>query len=69
MKLGTLLGIAAIGGFYYAHRKRGGDITVDSIKETARDLFGEAQQRARKLYTPGTNSQRAYDGDDSELRH
>ena len=69
MKLGTLLGIAAIGGFFYAHKQRGGEMTLDSIKETARSLFSAAQQRARNLYTPGTNSQRAYDGDDAELRH
>ena len=69
MKFGTLLGLAAIGGFYYTHRKRGGEMTLDSFKETARNLFGEAQQRARNLYTPGTNSERAYDGDDADLRH
>ncbi len=69
MKLGTLLGAAAIGGFYYAHKKRGGEMTLDSIKETARNLLGTVQQRARDVVQPGTNSDRMYTGDDNTLRH
>ncbi len=69
MKLGTLLGAAAIGGFYYAHKKRGGEMTLDSIKDTARSLFDTVQQRAREVVQPGTNSERMNEGDDSTLRH
>jgi len=69
MKLGTLLGAAAIGGFYYAHKKRGGEMTLDSIKDTARSLFATVQQRAREVVQPGTNSERMNEGDDSTLRH
>jgi len=58
MKLGTLLGAAAIGGFFYAHQKRGGEFTLDSLKQTARSVVH-----------PGTNSERMYEGDDSSLRH
>ncbi|CAN5251667.1 hypothetical protein BH11MYX1_BH11MYX1_43790 [soil metagenome] len=69
MRLGTLLGAAAVGGFFYAHKKRNGEMTLDSIKETARSLFSTAQQRARAVVQPGTNSERMYEGDDSTLRH
>ncbi|GEM_PF-2499267 len=69
MKLGTLLGAAAIGGFFYAHQKRGGEFTLDSLKQTARSLFSSVQQRARSVVHPGTNSERMYEGDDSSLRH
>jgi hypothetical protein len=37
MKIRTLLGIAAIAG-YYAHRQRGGQLTIDSIKDSFRAL-------------------------------
>jgi len=30
----TLFGLAAIGGLYYAHRKRGGVLTAASIKDS-----------------------------------
>jgi hypothetical protein len=38
MKIRTLLGIAAVGGAYYAHRKRGGELTADSVKDSLRAL-------------------------------
>ena len=31
-----LVGLAAIGGFLYAHKRRGGTLTMDSFKDTAR---------------------------------
>jgi hypothetical protein len=65
MKLGALLGIAAIGGFAFAHKRRGGDLTLASMKETARSLFGTV----RTMMQPGTNSSTMYDGDGAELRH
>jgi hypothetical protein len=45
MKIRTLLGMAAVGGAYYAHRKRGGELTADSMKDSLRalrDSIGEA---------------------------
>jgi len=63
MKLGALLGIAAIGGFAYAHKRRGGDLSLESMKETARSLFGAVRTMAQ----PGTNSPRKYDGDAADL--
>jgi hypothetical protein len=47
MKIRTLLGLAAIGGVAYAHNKRGGEWTLDGIKETLRDLFSGVQDKVR----------------------
>lgn len=47
MKIRTLLGLAAIGGVAYAHNKRGGEWTLDGIKETLRELFTSAQDKVR----------------------
>jgi hypothetical protein len=69
MKIGTLFGLAALGGFAYAHNKRGGQMNLDSIKETARSLFGNVQERARSVFSQGTNSAKMYEGDNAELRH
>jgi hypothetical protein len=63
MKLGTLLALAAIGGFAYAHQRRGGVLTLESMKETARSLLSAVRS------PPGTNSSRMYEGDGAELRH
>ena len=69
MRLGTILGLAALGGFAYAHNKRGGQMNLSSIKETARSLFGGMQERARSVFNQGTNSERMYEGDNADLRH
>jgi hypothetical protein len=69
MRLGSLLGLAALGGFAYAHKKRGGQMNLDSIRETARSLFGNVQERARSVFNQGTNSERMYEGDGADLRH
>ena len=47
MKIRTLLGLAAIGGVAYAHNKRGGEWTIDGIKDTLRDLFAGVQDKVR----------------------
>jgi hypothetical protein len=44
-------------------------MNLDSIKETARSLFGQAQERARSVFNQGTNSAKMYEGDNAELRH
>ena len=44
MKIKTLLGLATIGGLFYAHRKRGGEMTLASIK----DSFGALRDAAMK---------------------
>jgi hypothetical protein len=44
-----LVGFAALGGFLYAHKKRGGQLTMDSFKQTARSLFDDAKSRAMDI--------------------
>ena len=38
MKIRTLLALTALGGAYYMHRKRGGDLTLESLKDSLRAL-------------------------------
>jgi hypothetical protein len=49
MALKKLVGLAALGGFLYAHKKRGGAMTMDSFRETARGLFDNVKTRARDI--------------------
>jgi len=51
MKIKTMLGLAAIGGLLYAHRRRGGEWTVESLKRSASDLLGFASEKAREVQT------------------
>lgn len=44
-----LVGLAALGGFFYAHKKRGGTMTLESIKDTARSLVDSAKTRVQDL--------------------
>ncbi len=46
MKIRTMLGLAAIGGAMYAHRKHGGEWTIDSFRQSARDLLDAIQRGA-----------------------
>lgn len=51
MKFRTMLGLAAIGGLLYAHRRRGGEWTLESFEDSARQLWHALQQggeRARR---------------------
>ncbi len=43
MKFRTMLGLAAIGGLLYWHRRRGGEWTLDSFKDSARQLVKALQ--------------------------
>lgn len=49
MALKKLVGLAALGGFLYAHKKRGGTLTMDSFRETARGLFSDLKMKAQDL--------------------
>ncbi|HEY5921290.1 MAG TPA: hypothetical protein VIV11_06450 [Kofleriaceae bacterium] len=44
-----LVGLAALGGFLYAHKRRGGQLTMDSFKQTARSLVSDAKMKAQDL--------------------
>jgi len=44
-----LVGIAAIGGFAYAHKQRGGMWTLDSMMDTARHLWSRAMSKSSEV--------------------
>jgi hypothetical protein len=44
-----MIGLAAIGGFLYLHKQRGGELTLESFKRTARELFGRLKTEATEL--------------------
>jgi hypothetical protein len=46
MTLRKLVGLAAIGGLLYTHKKRGGQMTLESFKDTARSLIDEMKAKA-----------------------
>lgn len=48
MKLTTVLGLGAL-GFLYIHNRRGGEWTLESFGQTARDLLGQAKSGARQF--------------------
>ena len=48
MKFRTMLGLAAIGGILYMHKKRGGEWTMDSFKDSAKQLWKGIEQNAEK---------------------
>ena len=49
MKIRNMLGLMAIGGAVYAHRRRGGEFTLESFKQSAKDLWSGVQDKARPL--------------------
>jgi hypothetical protein len=51
MAFKKLVGLAALGGFLYAHNRRGGPMTLDGFKQTARSLLDNAKMRARDIKT------------------
>jgi hypothetical protein len=44
-----LVGIAAIGGFAYVHKQRGGEWTLESVMDTARHLWSRAMSTSTKV--------------------
>jgi hypothetical protein len=46
MRIRNMLGLATIGGLLYLHRKRGGDWTIDSFRDTAKKLWSGVQTSA-----------------------
>jgi hypothetical protein len=43
--LKRLIGLAAIGGVAYVHKQRGGEWTLDSVKDTLRHLWTTANDK------------------------
>jgi hypothetical protein len=48
MKMRNMLGLAAIGGLLYMHKKRGGEWTLESFRDSARQLWTGVQASAEK---------------------
>jgi len=46
MKLRTILALGGVAALLYAHRRRGGEWTLESLKDSARTLIGRASERA-----------------------
>lgn len=49
MKFRNLMMLAGIGGLVYAHKKRGGELTLESFKSRGRDLLDQARSRIDDL--------------------
>ena len=49
MTLRKLVGLAAIGGFLWQHKKRGGQMNMDSFKQTFNGLLDDAKSRAKDI--------------------
>lgn len=49
MALKKFVALAGIGGLLYAHRKHGGQWTLDSFKQSWNDLIDGAKTRAKDL--------------------
>lgn len=49
MKIRTMISLAAVGGYLYAHFRRGGVLTLESFGQTCRELFGRAKAEASEL--------------------
>lgn len=58
MTIRSLLGLAAIGGLLYAHKRHGGQFTVDSFKRSGRDLLDAAKQRSQDIRSKTMNRAR-----------
>ena len=70
MKFRTMLGLAAVGGLLYWHRKRGGEWTMASFQDTARDLWKQLAQGARKAESTAREIGReAEKGANARVRH
>jgi len=48
MKIKTMLGLAAVGGVLYMHKKRGGEWTLESFKDSGRQLLKGIEASAEK---------------------
>jgi hypothetical protein len=48
MKIRNMLGLAAVGGLLYLHKRRGGEWTMESFQDSAKQLWHGVQSSAEK---------------------
>ncbi|MGE0550150.1 MAG: hypothetical protein AB7O24_26040 [Kofleriaceae bacterium] len=46
MKIRTMFGLGLLGTALYAHKKRGGDMSIDSMKDSMKALWAGIQNKA-----------------------
>jgi hypothetical protein len=46
VKLRTIIGLSLVGTALYAHKQRGGEFTVDSMKDSLKSLWNGIQNKA-----------------------
>jgi hypothetical protein len=49
MKIKTMLGLGAVGGLLYLHKKNGGEWTLDSFKDSFRQVWDGIRSRAEQV--------------------
>lgn len=49
MKIRTMLGLGLLGTAVYAHKQRGGEFTLDSVKNSFNDLWKFIQNKAGEM--------------------
>lgn len=54
MKIKMLLGLAAIGGLFYAHKRHGGKMNFKSIRSSAFDLLDFAKDASKDVRKKGS---------------
>ena len=50
-----LLGLAALGGLLYAHKRHGGEWNINSLKKSGRDLLDGAKNRSHNIREKASN--------------
>ena len=64
MRIKTLLGLVAVGGaVHYANKKRGGDMTLASFKETLTDLGTQVRDKLSAFTGSMSNPRQMADAD------
>jgi len=54
MKIRTLLGLTVIGSAVYAHKRNGGDLSIESMKKSLSDLWSGIHGKAREVTAKAT---------------
>lgn len=68
MTFRKLLLLGGIGGFVYAHRKRGGQMTLDSFKQTGREFLDMAKSRVDQIKSQAESRLQGVKGESSDVQ-